>query len=359
MITLLEVSNFRNISSISLKLNNVTVLVGRNDVGKTNLLELIHMLSRPSDLAHITFLNNKRVTSPPGNSLKFLFRNGKNEDQVIKGRVKSFHTSFEFEYTLKSFPSFDTDITSFEFVGKVRDKTFHLTPYIVTEQPLPIPFPPGISVKTSRVELKQNPPPDPPEYFSFFIDNTSDAPAGGLEKILSLIIEKGKKEELIDEMNNILPFTLKDIMLVTTKGTDVYIQKDNGTPLPLSLYGAGTRFILKLSAVCIYLSEYPSTLSKVILIDEIENGLHYSVKSKIWKFIFSKSKEFQFIIATHDEEFFKAIFELPSSEIIDSESFSAIRIDKEEKDNIETFIPKYYNLDLIQYGIESGWEIRG
>ena len=359
MITHLGISNFRNISSLSLKLNNITILVGRNDVGKTNLLELVHMLSRPSDLAYIAFLNNRRVGSPPGDSLKFLFKNGKNEDQVIKGRIISSHTSFEFEYALKFFPSFDTDITSFEFVGKVKDKAFHLTPYIVTEQSLPVHFPPGISVKTSKVELKQDPPPDPPEYISFFIDNTLDAPAGGLEKILSSIIEKGRKEELIDEMNNILPFTLKDIMLVTTRGTDVYIQKDNSVPLPLSLYGAGTRFILKLSAVCIYLSEYPSTLDKVILIDEIENGLHYSVKPKIWEFIFSKSKEFQFIIATHDEEFFKAIFEVPSSEVIDSKSFSAIRIDREEKDNLETFTPKYYDLDLLQYGIESGWEIRG
>jgi len=84
--------------NVSLKLNNVTVLVGRNDVGKTNLLELIHMLSRPSDLARIAFLNNKRVTSPLGNSLKFLFRNGKNEDHVIKGRVKGFRTSSEFSF---------------------------------------------------------------------------------------------------------------------------------------------------------------------------------------------------------------------------------------------------------------------
>ena len=262
---------------------------------------------------------------------------------------------------MKFFPNFDTDITSFEFIGKVRDKSFRLTPSIITEQPLPIHFPPGISVKTSRVELKQTPPPDSPEYLSFFIDNASDAPTERLEQILSLIIEKGKKEKLINEMNNILPFTLEDIMLVTTKGIDVYIQKDKGVPLPLSLYGAGTRFILKLSAACTYLSlsEYPSTLSKIILIDEIENGLHYSVKSKIWEFIFSKSKEFQFIIATHDEEFFKAIFEVPISEIIDSESFSAIRIDKEERNGMETFTPKYYNLDLLQYGIESGWEIRG
>jgi len=359
MITLLEVNNFRNISSISLELNNITVLVGKNDIGKTNLLELIHILSIPSDLARLTFLNSRRVASRPENSLKFFFRNAENHKQVVKGRVKTSYTSFDFEYELKSSSNFDSDSTNFEFTGKVRDKLFRLTPYIVSERPMHFPLPPGVSVKTSRVELRQTPPPDSPEYVSFFIDNTLDALAGGLEKILSSIIEKGKKEELIEEQNRILPFKLKDIMIVTTQGIDVYIQREQSIPLPLSLYGAGTRFILKLSAVCTYLSEYSSELSKVILIDEIENGLHYSVKPKIWEFIFSKSKEFQFIITTHDEEFFWAIFEVLNDKTVNPENFSAVRIDKEEKDGLEVFIPKYYDLELLQYGMESGWEIRG
>ena len=363
MINFLEVSNFRNISHIELNLNNITVIVGKNDVGKTNILELINILSVPSDLSRVIYLSNRRTTDPV-KSLKFLFRNG-DFSEKITGRLHiskgTSLTGFNFEYILRLLSNFDSDTPNFEFTGRIARNElleYRLRSHIVSEQPMFPSLSPGIAVKTSRIELKQSPHPGSPEYISVFIDNTLDAPSKGLEEILSSIIEMGKKEELIEEINRILPFKLKDIMIITSRGVELYIQKEDGVPVPFSLYGAGTRFILKLAAICIHLNSFASDLPKVVLIDEIENGLHYSVKPKVWEFIFSKSNDVQFIITTHDEEFFRAIFEIPE-EKTNPEKFTTIRIDRKIENDSETFIPAYYDLELLRYGIDKGWEIRG
>ena len=357
MISSLEVSNFRNISSINLDLNNITTIIGKNDVGKTNILELINLLSVPSDLSRIIYLSNRRI-SDPMKGLKFLFKDGDFSRRIV-GKIHFLkEQSFSFEYILRLLSNFNADTPNFEFIAKINgNKEYYLRPHIISE-PISPSFPLGISVKASKIELRQSPNSDPPKYFSIFVDNTLDAPSRGLEEILSSIIEMGKKEELIKEINKILPFKLKDIMIVTSRGVELYIQKEDGVPVPFSLYGAGTRFILKLVAICIYLNSLASDLPKIILIDEIENGLHYSVKPKVWEFIFSKSNDVQFIITTHDEEFFRAIFEIPE-EKTSPEKFTTIRIDRKIENGSEAFIPTYYDLELLKYGIDKGWEIRG
>lgn len=88
------------------------------------------------------------------------------------------------------------------------------------------------------------------------------------------------------------------------------------TPVPLNSMGDGMSRILQL-----ILSVFPAK-DGFLLIDEFENGLHYSVQEEVWRIIFKLAKELniQVFATTHSwdciESFTKAAVESPEDGIL-------------------------------------------
>lgn len=108
---------------------------------------------------------------------------------------------------------------------------------------------------------------------------------------------QGKKQQVI-EILKILDPLISDITTIAVKGQIQLYVKIGKKLLPLKLAGDGFN---KLLYVVLAIIENPGS---IILIDEIENGFHYSMYPKLWKVIATVAHEnnSQVLATTHSYE---------------------------------------------------------
>ncbi|MDI6791627.1 MAG: AAA family ATPase [bacterium] len=92
----------------------------------------------------------------------------------------------------------------------------------------------------------------------------------------------------------------------------------------------------------------------IVIIDECENGIHYSAMPKIWEAIALAAREnnCQVIGTTHSYECLEAAYNGISGDL--ANDFSYIRIDR-TKDKITA---KYFDHDLLKVAIDTNMEVR-
>ncbi len=155
----------------------------------------------------------------------------------------------------------------------------------------------------------------------------------------------GEKSKLIKVLQNMDP-SIEDILTVSVKGiTQLYVKGEGGL-VPLQYSGDG---VIKLINICMAIMEQKNGL---LLIDEMENGLHYSMYGKLWTMIDRISKEVncQVIATTHSYELISAV----KSGFEHKEDFVFYRLGK-IKDNISSF---RFDYEMLDNALKSEMEIR-
>ena len=121
-----------------------------------------------------------------------------------------------------------------------------------------------------------------------------------------------------------------------------------GRLVPLPIMGEG---MARLTSLILHIS---NAENGVVLVDEVENGLHYSVMGKVWTAIGEAARQFntQVFATTHSRECIIAAHEsFLKSGIYD---FRLHRLDRVEN-TIET---KTYDQEALSAAIEIGLEVR-
>ena len=120
----------------------------------------------------------------------------------------------------------------------------------------------------------------------------------------SSIVRRGRKEELRRRLRRLLPL-LEDVEIVTTDDGAPYLMAttSEGERLDIRSLGAGTMRLFR-----IFIGFYAASPGGVLLLDEVENGLHHSVIRKLWSDIRDMAAEFevQVFAATHSLECIEA-----------------------------------------------------
>lgn len=144
---------------------------------------------------------------------------------------------------------------------------------------------------------------------------------------------------------------LEDLAIVPIAGTPLLYGRLAGMPVkvPIVFMGEG---IARMVAVRLAFSR---ARSGVLLIDELENGLHYSVHKSIWKAIVHVARELdcQVFVTTHSYEFVRHAHEAFADSDY-AEDFRYIRLDRTE----EGIVPVCYNAGVLAAAIETGLEVR-
>ncbi|EDN65240.1 conserved hypothetical protein [Beggiatoa sp. PS] len=91
-----------------------------------------------------------------------------------------------------------------------------------------------------------------------------------------------------------------------------------------------------------------------MLIDEFENGLHYTVQPKVWELIFQLAKELniQVFATTHSQdcvESFHAVWETQENE------GTFYRLDNDSNEGVSV-MP--YDCEILAYALETDGEMR-
>ena len=307
MINSITFENFRGLKRLELpQLSQITLLTGRNNAGKSSILEGIFLLmdhSMPESFVRIGNFRGIYVRMDPSSLWSPAFYGLDTENPICikadlggepcsltyskdsafvladssgagKGTLNQFAASTGKSYTLK-YQYLQTDYSE---EGVFSTNGTGLLKNISTSLP------------NNQIRLMPN------AYYMNFVTFFN-----GSESLVSDWLGQmelsGKKERIV----NALRFIEKDIsnlITITNQGDVQVFAKIADQTLPVRLSGDG---MFRLLYILLVIMSNPDS---IVLIDEIETGFHYSMQETLWRLIAEAAREnnCQVIATTHSYE---------------------------------------------------------
>lgn len=177
---------------------------------------------------------------------------------------------------------------------------------------------------------------------------TSDLLVGSLVNDLSELFKRKQKDLIVERLVNFD----KTIYTIDILNNDIYIGFEGlNELLPLGMTGDGLRRYLNIVAA----SANPMT--NIILIDEIDNGLHYSAYNKLWEAIFAlaTATNKQIFVTTHSKETLYQLNEMLEEKPDFQKELRLYTIEKTLKKGIQAY---KYTYEGLSGACENDIEIR-
>lgn len=167
--------------------------------------------------------------------------------------------------------------------------------------------------------------------------------------IFSKMVEVGQDEELLRILKLLDP-RLRRLMVLVASGVPV-IHGDVGTgaPVPLPLMGEG---VARLLSLVLAIANAPGG---AVMVDEIENGLHYSALADVWRAIGEARRQSntQIFATTHSWECIRAAHETFNTDGGDGD-FRLFRLDRPHGE----IRAVAYDAEMLGAALATGLEVR-
>ena len=306
----LKITNFRGFDALEVDgLSKINLFVGKNNSGKTSVLEALFLLfgmSNPVLPGNINQIRGLNLFNP--NQFKYLFHNLDLEN------VPSFRGIFEDEsereLELNAISQLQKKNFFPDFPNLYPQQRDNFSP--ILSSALPLSEAVGIRMKFSQKE-KSNEKIIKDSFAFYDANGINHIPPNNYEETLSAIYINPDKNDLVtlaryseivkrNENNAILEALQKfdsNIESIQPLLDGIYFKLKNITKLiPCNIMGDGIRRFLNIVTA---VSEKHNVF---VLIDEIENGLHYSAYETLWKnlIFYSLQNNVQLFITTHNIE---------------------------------------------------------
>lgn len=355
MITEFTIENFRLFDHLHLpKLSRVNLIVGKNSVGKSAVLEALNLHLTNVDVSSIlSFLENRNENWQQSNFIEHSFRHLFNERKIPD--------YYENEITLKSniqntkifIAPYITDqnmqlrlIPKNEFQST---QTYNMTPHLSCEingttymlhslaMDIAInSFSPRIQIKTLASSCHLTP---------------SSLSLTKLASMWDNIALTGLDDQIIKGLSFIEP-TVTGISFISVNNSyeriPVVKLSKNNQAVSLKSLGDGMvrMFQIILSLV--------NSKNGSVLIDEFETGLHWSVQQKAWDMVFKLAEKLnvQVFCTTHSKDCVES-FEQVWSEAPEQGSFYRIYRNKDEQIKVQG-----YDNELLSDSVDTDTEVR-
>lgn len=339
MLRSLTIKNFRGFRELKIEpLARVNLIAGKNNVGKTGVLEALYLLfSNSGQFFHFpsAFRSNQEKVS------------GTPDDQEKKDNFASFWRWLpnrgdvvgQIQISAKAkqnaiVPSFEIHLDEESIKEPIYNLTFHyqkngsefvsrsaLGPFLQGKMPGLLP------VKVCSTRHTQP---------------TEDA------ELFNALVLKKKKKTLIQLLQTV-ESRLEDMQYLKV-GSEPLVYADVGLKelIPLTQLGQGVIRLFR------FFSEMLVEEAKIILIDEIENGIHHSVLAKVWAGIaeIAKKEGLQIFATTHSWECIYAAYQ--SFAEASPEDFRLFRLEQ-VKGEIKAIA---YDEEAIQAALKFEMEVR-
>ena len=358
MISKLSIKGFKGFEQLDIpRVSRITLLGGRNNVGKTSILEALFMfhdrLNPQMILRQFAWRGVGSITFEPDSMWAPVFYNYDIDRKieiiaVINGSEEKMSLKFNPHYIpatipaknvrpgfrltqistdQKPEPSFSLDVVYDS--NKMKNQTAHLL----------MGFD-GFGIQLDNVNIERR-------LVAFLGARLPINPIEDAQKFGQLDI-LGKQEKIVDFLKIIEP-KLKSLSSVAMGDTSL-IHGDIGLnrKIPIAYMGDGVSRLLSI------ILAIATTKNGIVLIDECENGIHHSVMSKIWEAIAKAAREYdcQVICTTHSYECLEAAYEGLSGEL--ASDFNYIRIDRTENKTVA----KCFDHGMLKVAIDTNMEVR-
>lgn len=349
MFTGVEIQNYRGLKHLKINdFSRINILFGRNNCGKSSLLEALFLIAGQSNPSLPSTTNNLRGLNPFNEKVMETDFYGGDPSNTIKIEASGDNSRHLQINMIQS----DSQKVSVEELNSGKSDTpqkFYGIKVTYSLNGNNVEYHSEFTIST-----------DKPQEGKMSIDNRYKEdlfaryiPSNYIQLNLMPTFAKilqDKQERFIIDTLIILEPNLKEIKQV---GDDIMADVGFDKLMPINVLGDGVRKILN---IALALFEHPNS---IILIDELENGLHYSTMSKIWEAIFfaAKKNNTQLFITTHSQDLLKGLISfLESANDKDYKNdLSAFKLFRQKGDEIQSL---RYGYDELSYSIQQLMEVR-
>lgn len=323
MLADLKIENFRLFKNLHIEgLKRVNLFTGKNNCGKTALLEALRIMAAGEDLSvMLHILENRGQNINVFEEYDSFFNRKVFESRTSKGSINLSINDFvitrtqkgesNISYQLKTAKSLHPDLRQLSYALNLHNLK------IPRDRVIYVPF--GLT-----------------DYFP-------------LENLWSSIVLTPDEDTVIEILKKTI---LPDLIRLDVKpGRTLVRLEGEKKPIPLKNLGDGAERVLLLAIALV------GAKDKLLLIDEIEAGLHYSVIEKLWEIIFKYSKELevQVFATTHSSDVVKSFtYLLERAE--NKEDGAFFRMQRARTSGEIEVIP--YDAERLEFALESNLETR-
>ncbi|MEC4817867.1 MAG: AAA family ATPase [Scytonema sp. PMC 1069.18] len=337
MLKTLKIENFRCFQTFKLQqLGKLNLLVGTNNSGKTSILEAIQLLTSQSNLETLQevmigrgeyILNEERDGSREldvrhlfygheidvGSKFSIISGNHNNEGGIV--------FSVENTAQLNLFEELQELVLVIEWLGqKYESIKLPLSP----AEGLPLDY-----VRRIRRDLNKS------GVRTQFI-TSSFLTAKEMINLFNKVVLTSEEDFVIEalrtiepKIERIAPSEIKYKETVSRSGFRVRLS-DSDQPIPLGNMGDGIWRMLGLTLAIV------DARNGVLLVDEIDTGLHFSAMSDMWKLIWKTAKRLnvQVFATTHNSDCWTSLAAIANTESPSEEGITIQRIEKGKPSSI-------------------------
>jgi AAA15 family ATPase/GTPase len=336
MIKSLTIKNFRCFRNLSVgPLERVNLIAGTNNVGKTSLLEALYVLENSRngmDFFPDNPLRDTKQLAAAKSILDATFFEKHNDSTIqITGagqndEIQEVQGKFTADLVARERL---IDLTYSKAVGSELSPNGNAR-YNETSGSRggSVPLPSKIAIFGSSPKTF-----DPPIVEQF-----------------SKLEEVGRQDEILSALQILDPRLKKLSVLISNNVALIHGDIGIARLIPLQLMGEA---VVRLT---MFLIGIANVQGGIALVDEIENGFHYSVMSKVWEAIARAAREsdVQLFATTHSWECIRAAHEAFSAS--EQYDFRLHRLDRDKKTDGITSVT--YDKETLEAAITAGFEVR-
>lgn len=360
MYTNFRIHNYRGFKEIELKdLARVNLIGGKNNVGKTSLLEALFILMNPYNpelFLRVNALRGVRQIRVDKNSLETpldsLFYDFDSNQQVSlygstsTGNEYCFDISVQLDIDEVEAEKILSENISQEAASSLDANT--IVPIKIRDiegnERIARVISDDGSMRYVSPNVRQR---HPSFYFASIVRENFEVIAERYSNIVD-----NKQDQLILETLQHVESRIKSIRLLYQNGEPM-LTADIGSDrqMPLVYMGDGLNRLLS------FILAIGNAKNGIVLIDEIENGLHYSVLPDVWKAISKAANLFntQVIATTHSMEMIRAAQQAFAN--TGEDDFRYYRLDRDAETGIPLAVK--YTQKTMDAAMEMGYEVRG
>ncbi len=340
MLRSLKIENFRCFQTFELQqLGRLNLLVGTNNSGKTSILEAVQLLcsqnfskvlqemmigrgeynwlagkgnNKELDIRHLFYGHEIKVGSEFS-----IFGSARNIDKKLVLYIVSSDQVYEYENT----GSLTLAVHYFGSEDGWEDEAFY------------VPLSTHQSLSTNFREEESNPWGVKTQYVT-----TSSLTNEDMMELFDQIVLMPEEDMIIESLQIIEPRVEriasvgsgKSLLPLDLPGGLIIRLASSNQRIPLGNMGDGMRRILGLTLAIV------NARDGVLLVDEIDAGLHYSAMSDMWKLIWETAKRLnvQVFATTHNSDCWTSLAAIANTENPSEEGITIQRIEKDKPSSI-------------------------
>jgi len=316
MLEKISITNFKKLKDLSIEgFGRVNIICGSNNSGKTSILEAIYALTSMNRQINFGLVARGFLTRSP-------LQIGNNNIEVMKNLfylfdfnlpilVKSNERELSIKYKAVNEPNYDAAIVSTTDSNLSTSDRNHVATMRGPDRSVSVEVRNLVNNDIASIEIYDTTLKIIPSDKVFhtlpccMVSESTQIRRGESQQNqygeMSSLISRNMETDVVNQGLKMFAYEFNSIAIAYNQ--IVIGHSDYPIKMPLSTFGTGLQRVLFIVASIM------NSKDGIVLVDEIENGIHYSIMPKLWEVIFKLTQQYncQLFVTTHSEEFMKYV----------------------------------------------------